>query len=333
MTAFTRNLTQTLAVAAAAALLAACGSSSGVDGTREKTGFLKLGITDAPVDYADEVVVQFSGVELKPTAGPAFSIDFAPRRYNLLAYDGTDRAILLDGVEIPAGEYEWLRLKVDADAHFGGDSYVRIATPGDACEMRIPSGAETGLKIIRGFTVAVGALTDFTIDFDLSKSLVAPPGQSMPGGSCAGQVYMLKPVLRMVNNMQVGSISGSVHPNLITAQCVPAGEPPYPGKVYLFGPITADNAGLPEDNDDTDPDPNGAPVATARVSDSTFTYTIGFVAPGTYRVAYTCDLDDPALDASAPAAEETVVFTPSDVPTVTVTASAVADADFGPPAP
>ena len=74
------------------------------------------------------------------------------------------------------------------------------------------------------------------------------------------------------------------------------------------------------------------PNVLARRLKSGRTYTIGFVAPGTYRVAYTCDLDDPALDASAPAAEETVVFTPADVPTVTVTAGAVADADFGPPA-
>jgi len=50
----------------------------------------------------------------------------------------------------------------------------------------IPSGAETGLKLIQGFTMPVGGVADFTVDFVLAKSIIAPPGR-LPG-------YMLKPI-------------------------------------------------------------------------------------------------------------------------------------------
>ena len=194
------------------------------------------GITDAPVDQADAVVVQFTGVELKPTGGAAFSRDFpVPKTIDLLTLQGTTRALLLDGESVPAGEYEWMRLKVNADPAVR-DSFVTIG--GQECEMRIPSGAETGLKLVRGFTVGVGTVTDFTIDFDLRKSVVQPPGQRADAGTCDGQVYLLKPALRLVDNLQVGAISGTIDSSLLSAPgCVASTAKP--GSVYLFGPVQA----------------------------------------------------------------------------------------------
>ena len=77
--------------------LAACNSDD--DGS---TGQISVAVTDSPVDYADAVVVQFTGVELKPKEGPAFSRDFAtPKTIDLLAFQGEERAMLLDGEEVP----------------------------------------------------------------------------------------------------------------------------------------------------------------------------------------------------------------------------------------
>ncbi len=326
-----------LSVAIGAALLAACGGGGGGDGGN-RTGTLTVGITDAAVEYADAVVVQFTGVELKPRAGAAFSIDFAPRSLDLLALQGMDRALLLDGVTVPAGEYEWMRLKVNADPAVGGDSFVRLEQGGEECEMRIPSGDQTGLKLVRGFTVGVGSVTDFTIDFDLRKSVVAPPGQRMPMAGCGGQVFMLKPALRLVDNLHVGSISGAVDPNLVASQCGLPTDPPYPGNVYLFGPVPVGGTVVPDDDDGVESDPNGADAITAAiVNPDTFRYTIGFVPPGNYVVAYTCDLDDPAMDADVvpepPAIGETVEFTPSAGTPVTVAPGAAAEVNFTVPMP
>lgn len=322
-----------LVAVTAATLLAACGGEDGDGG--QKTGTLNVGITDAPVDFADRVVVQFSGVELKPRVGEAFSIDFPAKRLDLLELQGTRRALLLDGETVPAGEYEWMRLKVDADPNVGGDSYVRLEAGGEECEMRVPSGDQTGLKLVRGFTVGAGTTTDFTIDFDLRKSVVAPPGQRTPVGTCNGQAYLLKPALRMVDNLQVGAIAGVVDSSLITSQCASSNEAPYPGNVYLFGPVPANGTVVPDDYDALAEDPNGADAITsAKVNPNDFSYTIGFVPVGTYVVAYTCDLDDTALDADAlPTAPETVRFAPTEGTAVAVTVNKAAVVNFTAPAP
>jgi hypothetical protein len=333
------SFSRILIVATSAALLAACGSSDG-GGGQAQTGFLKVGITDAPVDLAAAVVVKFTGVELKPQGGQAFSIDFAtPKSLDLIQLQGEQRALLLDGEEILAGDYEWMRLKVESDPNVAGDSYLQLQANGAQCEMRIPSGDQTGLKLIRGFTIGVGTTTDFTIDFDLRKSIVAPSGQTTIVDTCENQAYMLKPVLRIVDSLQVGTISGDVDSGLILAQCPESNQAPYPGNVYLFGPIPAGADAIPDDYDGVANDPNGDDALTsAMVDPDTFRYTIGFVPTGNYRVAYTCDLDDTIIDADVvpppPATGETVELTPPAGIAVTVTANATQEVDFvAPPAP
>lgn len=318
----------------AASLLVACGGGGG-GGSQSTTGALTLGITDAPVDVAEAVVVQFSGVELKPRSGTAFSIDFAaPKTIDLLALQGTDRATLLDGEQVPAGEYTWMRLKVNADPNVAGDSYITI--DGAQCELRIPSGNETGLKLIRGFTIGVGTTTDLTLDFDLRKSVVQPPGQHTSVPTCDGQAFLLKPVLRVVDSLQVGTITGIVDPTLITQVC-PASEL---GNVYLFGPYTdTDPVPVPDDVDENDADGLN-PITTAMVAldgSSNAAYTIGFVPSGKYVAAYTCGADAPDVDADladTPAgADEVVNFTPETGVPVTVVANQATTVDFPPPGP
>jgi hypothetical protein len=321
------SFSRILIVATSAALLAACGGSDG-GGGQAQTGFLKVGITDAPVDMATAVVVKFTGVELKPQGGSAFSIDFAmPKSLDLIQLQGEQRAMLLDGEEIPAGEYEWMRLKVDADPNVAGDSYLQLEASGAECEMRIPSGDQNGLKLIRGFTIGVGTTTDFTIDFDLRKSLVAPPGQTTIVDTCGNQAFTLKPVLRIVDNLQVGTITGHVDSNLILAQCAGPNQAPYPGNVYLFGPIPTGEDVTPDDYDG-----DGDALTSAMVDPNTARYTIGFVPAGNYRVAYTCDLDDTVVDADVvptpPATGETVDFTPLAGVAVTVTPNTTREVDF-----
>ena len=320
-------------VTALAALAGCSGGSS--DGTQSKTGTLRLGITDAPVDQADAVVVQFTGVELKPAGGAAFSRDFAtPKTLDMMVLQGTARAMLLDGESVPAGDYEWMRLKVNADPAVR-DSFVTIG--GQECEMRIPSGAETGLKLVRGFTVGVGTVTDFTIDFDLRKSVVQPPGQRADADTCNGQVYLLKPALRMVDNLQVGTISGTIDSGLLsTPGCVASAAKP--GSVYLFGPVMATDPAptVPDDVDGVATD-GADPITSALVSPDTFRYTIGFVPVGRYVVAFTCDADDSTIDAdvvpASPDTGEVVTFTPVNGTTVDVAANQNVMVDFvAPPA-
>jgi hypothetical protein len=319
------------------AALALGGCGSGGDGSAPETGQLTVGITDAPLDAAAAVVVTFTGVELKPHGGQAFSIDFAAdKTLDLMSLQGVNRALILDDEIVPAGDYDWMRLKVKADPSVAGDSYLQLETDGAQCELRVPSGAESGLKLIRGFTVGAGSTTDFTIDFDLRKSVVAPPGQK--GGdplACGGQAFLLKPVLRVVDNLAVGAITGRVDPAVIARSCPGDQSAPYPGNVYLFGPVPTGGTVAPDDYDGIADDPGGSDaLASAMVDPDTFEYTIGFVPGGEYVVAYTCDADDVDVDADAsddPAGDDEVVgFLPSEGTPVTVGADTTAVVNFDP---
>lgn len=334
MTRAARLISRIALLCTATLALAACGG--GDDGSQPKTGTLKLGITDAPVDVAESVVVQFGGVELKPKDGAPFSIDFkdaggqpTTKTIDLYLLTGTKRELLLEGETIPAGEYEWMRLKVNAEPGIA-DSYIGIG--GGQCELRVPSGAETGLKINTAFTVGVGAITDLTVDFDLRKSIVEPPGQTSDPATCGGQAYLLKPVLRVVDNLQVGTIAGKV--DQLPGDCV-SGTSPYPGNVYLFGPYT-DVVPAVDDYDGIDTD-GADPITSAKVDATTFEYTIGFVPAGKYVIAYTCSPDSTQVDADTDVGtpevpDEIVTFTPDPGLQVEVAPNATTTVNF-PPVP
>ena len=138
---------------AGCALLCLAGCGGGGDGG-SSTGTVKLSITDAPVDNATSVVIQFSGVAFK-RAGSAPEVvqglTPSPRQFDLMQYQEGRAALLLDGVTLPAGDYEWVRLIVDNDPNVR-DSYL-VRSTGEECELRVPSGAESGLKLNRGFTL------------------------------------------------------------------------------------------------------------------------------------------------------------------------------------
>jgi hypothetical protein len=286
-------------------LLSACGGSGGND-----TGRLSLGITDAPVDEASSVVVQFSGVAFKRAGAAAEvvqNLSASPRQLDLLQYQGGRAALLLDGVTLPAGDYQWIRLIVDNERDVR-DSYI-VLTGGEECELRVPSGAESGLKLMRGFTLPADGSVALTVDFDLRKSIHAPPGQR--SGDCATG-YLMRPTLRLVDDANVGAIAGHIDSELIAEECLP--------KVYVFSGsgVTPDDL---EEADGVDEDP--LVVASVAIENGTTThpYRAAFLPPGPYTVAFTCDDDDAAAD-------EVLVFTGAQ--SATVQANLIAPVDFAP---
>ena len=142
-------------------MLAACGGGGSESPAAQQFGRMTLRITDSPVTDAERVVVEFTGLELKPVDSPNPEVfDFAPRQIDLLALDGGGSEILLNGELVPAGNYEWIRLKVNAGRN-ASDSFIELKD-GSRHALFIPSGNETGLKLIRGFTIGVAGTNDFT---------------------------------------------------------------------------------------------------------------------------------------------------------------------------
>jgi hypothetical protein len=287
------NFPRLLLAATAALLLAGCGG--GDDDNR-----MKLSVADAPVDGATHVSVLFTGVELTGGSGPV-NIDFAaPKRIDLITDSGTASAVLFDQ-PIPPGSYGQVRLKVVADGD-PSNSYMDMAD-GTRHGLQVPSGDETGLKLVSGFDVPGSGVVAYTIDFDLRKAITCPPGQAP---ACT-----LKPAMRIVRDDSVGNIAGTVDPLLITDGCAPG--------VYVYegGAVTPDDNGSA-----TAPLASKVPVEGA----SGLTYQVTFLEPGDYTVAFTCDADVDAAET-----DDTVAFGP--VESATVSAGQTTTVDLAPAAP
>ncbi|MDI9246595.1 DUF4382 domain-containing protein [Marinobacter sp. CHS3-4] len=264
-----------------AATLAACGGDG--SSTGPGTGSVSLNLTDAPTTEFSEVNITFTGVTLKPKDGERIEISFEEAKtLDLLTLQGGETASLLDEVEVPAGDYNWIRLQLDMDP-----LKTYVMQDGGQKSLFIPSGAQTGLKLIRGFTVAEGGQSGFTVDFDVRKSIVDPKG---------GQAdYYLKPVLRIVDNLSVGSITGEVdyaninssrmdNPDL--ANCTEG----YAGAIYVYEGEVEN----PTDLNVNEPD--SGPLLVVPVEENLETglydYTAAFLTEGTYTISYTCEADN-----------------------------------------
>lgn len=276
-------------------------------------GRLKVSVQDAPVDRATQVVVQFRGIELhgetdatyyfcqgggtstSPCASPA------PKAVDLLKFR-TDAQELLSMNGLRTGDYQWLRLLVDAEPGVR-DSYIVI--DGNEYELEIPSGAETGLKINRGFEITRGDETALVIDFDLRKSVHAPQN--------AGTSYLLRPSLRTVDASNIGVIDGAVDSARIVTGCVAA--------VYAYGPADVFAAAMPDDIDGDSGDPLASAPVTLDASTGQYRYRLALLEPGGYQIAFTCDAgrDDAGTD-------ESIAF--ASVATVRVNAGATTTHNF-----
>jgi hypothetical protein len=269
--------------------LAGCSGGSSDAGT----GLLSLAVSDAPIQNARQVCIEFTEVEFKNAGSDNQIIVFdPPAKIDLLAFQGMNAAPLLLDETLEAGEYQWVRLAANAPQGGNGGagagvndvdcigvgSYI-VTEGGGVHGLYIPSSAESGLKLNRGFTLPVGGDADFVAEFDLMKSVHAPEGLDPD--------YIMRPTIRLLDRTETGSIAGEVSMMLATqTDCMPA--------VYLY------NAGDdPDDNEDDGEMDSIDPIASAMVAmqnDGRFTFAIGPVLAGTYDVAFSCDADDPVAD-------------------------------------
>ena len=266
------------------------------------TGSLSLNITDAAVDNADHVYVTFTGVTIKHENDEPQAFEFdEPRRIDLLALQGDAFDSLFADETVRAGRYEWVSLHVEA---LRGQLDSSIVIGDEEHSLFVPSGAQSGLKLVRGFDVPVNQAASFTIDFDLRKSVINPRG--FPD-------YILKPTLRLVDNSEVGHIRGTV--NLGDYNCSEEGN-----AVYVYDGRDAELFDLNDQRDDSE---NPLTTANVQLNPETgdYEFSVGFLTEGDYTVAFTCDadLDDPEV-------ENTLVF--KDSQTATVKAGEYTEVEF-----
>jgi hypothetical protein len=138
---------------------------------------------------------------------------------NLLDLTGGVSETLADGATLPAGGYGQLRLVLGA-----GNSVT--LQDGSVHPLKVPSGAQSGVKLNVHFDVEPGTTKDVFVDFDAHRSIfVHPAGNS-------GK-YVMRPVVRAYDRAVTGSVSGrvadasgaAVPGATVTAQTVVGGNP------------------------------------------------------------------------------------------------------------
>ncbi len=270
------RLNKLLIAAGVSAALVSCGG--GGSSSSAKQGQLSLALTDAPVDSLQSVVITVTGVSIKPANGNAKTISFdTPKVINMLDLQNGAIESLLDEYKLDAGTYQWIRLELSTAE---GDLYV-MDELGGMVSLTIPSGFQTGLKLNHEFVIAQGGDANFTIDFDLRKSMTKPNGQ---------QNYFLKPSLRLIDNTSVGTLSGQVSTTLLQTTC--ANTDTFAGLVYVFNGSDV----VPDDYDGTNPEALTAAPVTYNSDTAQWEYKVPFLSSGSYTLSYSCDLDDTSLD-------------------------------------
>jgi hypothetical protein len=181
---------------------------AGCDKTNDGNGRLVVNITDAPfpIDMVESAEVTITKLEIRK-AGDGIS-DECPfmviwegfETFNLLDLRNGVVAELLD-LEIPADEYDLLRLYVD-------EASLKVKD-GDNYTVKVPSGSQTGIKIFISPVLVVegGLTTEMILDFDLSNSFVMQGNMNSPAGI---KGFHFKPVIRAVNNSKAGRLEGKV---------------------------------------------------------------------------------------------------------------------------
>lgn len=283
-----------LFAAITAVMVMSCGGGGGGDDDlptagNSGDGTLTLGFGDAPVDDLVEVNLTVTAIEFGGDDGSTSeeAVDVVeldvPREINLLDYQNGDFFDLLVGENVVAGDYEWIRLRLDYES---SPPSVLVRGESIARPLDIPSGEQTGLKLNGGgvLTIENNGEHHYGIDLDLHRSII----QTGNGG------YKLKPSYRLIDIEDSYSISGRVLTD------VPAG---CTGAIYVFrGDVTPDDIENPDDGEVIDglDDSDAVEPLFVTVLDGTTTngasYTLNNVAAGTYTLAFTCDSDEDDLD-------------------------------------
>lgn len=165
-------------------------------GNQSNQGRLRLYITDAPT-LLDAVNIVVTRVEVHRAGYDSTSgwvtIDSTTRTHNLLLLTNGASALLGEG-SLDAGRYTQIRLII------GEGSTVVVG--GISLQLKIPSGMQTGLKLVHQFEIQANTLYELMLDFDASRSI----HKDGPG------TYILQPVIRVQALQTSGSISGTVNP-------------------------------------------------------------------------------------------------------------------------
>jgi hypothetical protein len=244
-----------------------CGSGGGGgDSSGGGSGTLSLALQDAFSEDYKAVYVTIKEVQVhlgnNENDDRNWEVVASPNKtYNLLELVNGVREQL--GIaELEAGSYTQMRLIIGKTPDNGMNllsrvhpfaNYVIINPSNEIHELKIPSGHETGIKIVHGFVIEENETTELILDFDASKSVVR---------AGASGLWLLKPTIKVLETRDYSIVRGTVFEDkasdsklqgaTVSAQQVSSGSPEviastisgeggiyalfvHPGEYYIVG--------------------------------------------------------------------------------------------------
>ncbi len=177
---------------------------------------VRLLVTDAPSDDLAEARITVSRAYLVPGAEDSVAgrVDIlgpgdTPRTFDLMALRDSVEAFLADA-DVPPGDYAQLRLVVD-DAEVVLAPGLTFDNGDTARALTVPSGAQTGIKVLLDHEVHLDENDDMVLvlDFVLDQSFVF---QGNPGTPAGLHGVLFKPVIKEDRRSKASDGAGLLPP-------------------------------------------------------------------------------------------------------------------------
>ena len=195
-------------------VILACGGGGG-SGSSGEMGTVSMSLTDARSNGFNAVYVTINDVQVHMKGNDnnnnnwqSVSAPNLPKTFNLYNLtNGVREEIGL--ADLAIGSYTQMRLIIGTEPDDGLNvlseahpyaNYV-IDTDDNFQELKIPSGINTGIKIVHGFTISTDQTTELILDFNAEKSVVV-------AGNSGN--WLLKPTIKVGSTEELSIIRGKV---------------------------------------------------------------------------------------------------------------------------
>ena len=231
-------------------LLWGCSGGGGGDGgtaaptTAPTTGTLGVNLTDASTTDYQAIYITVAEVAVHRDGGGDWDVVSSPNKtYNLLdLVNGVREQLGL--ATLPTGHYTQMRLiltdkpddslNILSHKHPFGNYFIDQSD--QSHELKIPSGLQSGIKIVRGFDINENQTTELLLDFDATKSIIEPGKNNK---------WLLKPTIKILDTVDYAIIEGGAGASgvLVSAQVYTASAPNAEDQVTVEAATVTDATG------------------------------------------------------------------------------------------
>jgi hypothetical protein len=159
-------------------------------------GAMTVRLVDAPVTGYKEININVQEVQINQGDSGWITLSNPNTTVNLLTLTGGVSETLVDSAALPAGHYDQMRLVL-------GSGNTVILADDSVHDLKIPSGIQSGLKLVVSFDVEAGTTKDVFIDFDAAHSIMLHQAGN-------NDKYILRPTIRAIDKVMTGSVTGKL---------------------------------------------------------------------------------------------------------------------------